>query len=273
MIEYVEPIMKLNFLLLLSLIFASVPQNTHQQSDKIDEDDLRQYLAKDNDCQLEQIYLSVLEQVDFLNVGYPQAVVVAGTCMTGTAGPDVHSVFTRNAQGEITPLPMQELKLPPVLFGNSNSTFRIAEGILVEVYGDTSDREDPLIVKYRWNSNSHIFEIIAIEAAKPFPTSYDCDKAEKDGDGTALAICYVESLADLDIELAKLYKDYRNTLNGEEQKKLAAEQRAWLQQRNESCGIYKRWVDCLDEAYKKRIAELQSRRDSQKTLSIPMPKS
>ena len=269
--------MKLAFLLLLSLLCAFAPQNAHKQSDPIDQDDLRQYLAKEykeNECPPEQIYIDVLEHVDFLNLGYPQAAVVAGTCMTGTAGPDVHSVFTRNAQGEITPLPMQELKLPHrALFGNSNSTFRIGEGILVEIYGDTSDREDPLIVKYRWNSKTNIFEIIAIEAAEPFPTSYDCDKAEEDGDETALAVCYVQSLANLDIQLANLYKVYRMTLHAEEQKKLIADQRAWLEQRNKSCAIYKGWVDCLGEAYKKRIAELQARLDSQKTFSVPMPKS
>src|ERR1035437_7968942 len=131
--------MRITFLLLLSFIFAAASQIAHKQADKIDENDLRKYLANQNHCKPEQIYISVLEQVDFLNVGYPQAVVVAGTCMTGTAGPAIHSVYTRDAQGEIKELPMEEPKLPHrVLFGNSNSAFRIGEGILVDVYGDTS---------------------------------------------------------------------------------------------------------------------------------------
>jgi len=258
------------YLLAVILLFSGGPQQTHKQSDEIDEDDLRNYLAKQNDCEYDRIYFSMLEQADFLKKGYSQAVVVASTCMTGTAGPDIHAVYTRDAAGEIKELPMQEVKLPhTVLFGNSNSTFRIGAGILVEVYSDTSEREDPLIVKYRWNAEKEIFGIIAIEAAKRYPTSYDCDKAEKIGDGTALAICYVEQLADLDIDLAKLYKTYLASLSAEERKNAIAEQREWLQERNKSCGIYKMWVDCLDAAYKKRIAELQSRLEQKKKEPIP----
>ncbi len=252
------------------LLFSGGPQQAHKQSDAIDEDDLRNYLAKQNDCEYDQIYFSVLEQVDFLKKGYKQAVVVASTCMTGTAGPDIHAVYTRDAGGEIKELPMQEVKLPhTVLFGNSNSTFRIGEGILVEVYGDTSERDDPLIVKFRWNVEKEIFEIIAVEAAKRYPTSYDCDKAEKIGDGTALAICYVEQLADLDIDLAELYKSYLSGLSEQDRKSAIAEQREWLQERNKSCGIYKMWVDCLDSAYKKRIAELQGRLEQKKKEPMP----
>ena len=72
------------------LLFSGGPQQAHKQSDAIDEDDLRNYLAKQNECEYDQIYFSMLEQVDFLNRGYKQAVVVASTCMTGTAGPDIH---------------------------------------------------------------------------------------------------------------------------------------------------------------------------------------
>ncbi len=38
-----------------------------------------------------------------------------------------------------------------VLCGNANSEFRIGDGLLVKVYRDTSQREDPLIVKFKWN--------------------------------------------------------------------------------------------------------------------------
>jgi len=254
---------------MLSLFIAAVPQQAHKPSDEIDEDDLRNYLAKQNDCEYDQINFSVLEQADLLKKGYNQAVVVASTCMTGTAGPDIHAVYTRDAEGEIKELAMQEVKLEHrVLFGNSNSTFRIGEGILVEVYGDTSERDDPLIVKYRWNAGKEIFEIVSIEAAKPFPTSYDCEKAEKVGDETALAICYVEQLADLDIELGKLYKSYLAAFSPEERKTAIAEQRAWLQERNKSCGIYKMWVECLEESYKKRIADIESKLEKKKKEAV-----
>jgi uncharacterized protein YecT (DUF1311 family) len=259
------------FLLVLSMLIAAAQQGVHKQSDAIDEDDLRIYLAKQSDCQPDQIYFSSVEQVDFLKAGYDQAVVVASTCMTGTAGPDVHSVYTRDENGEIRELTVQELKLPhQVLFGNSNSEYRIGDEVLVEVYHDTSDRDDPLIVKYKWNAEKEMFEIVSVKAAPQFKTSYDCTKAEKDGDGTALAICYVESLADLDVDLAQHYKAYLSLLSEEERKRAIEEQRAWLKERNHSCVIYKGWVDCLDEAYKKRIAELETEiKEKKKGASSP----
>jgi uncharacterized protein len=101
-------------------------------------------------------------------------------------------------------------------------------------------------------------------AAKPYATSYDCAKAEKDGDETAQAICYVESLARLDVELAKTYKAYLAGRNADARKMALAEQRAWLKQRNDECGIYKVWVDCLTNAYNDRIAELKEKIEEQK---------
>jgi uncharacterized protein YecT (DUF1311 family) len=250
--------MSLLHVFLLSLFAFAGLQNAHKPSEKIDEDDLRVYLAKENDCPPDQIYLSTLEQADLLKLGYDQAVVVASTCMTGTAGPDVHAVFTRDSNGEIRDLKMQEVKLPhAALFGNSNSELRIGDGVLVEVYHDTSERDDPLIVKFKWNPAKDMFEIASVEAAPEYKTSYDCAKAEQQGDETALAICYVESLADLDVELAERYKAYLARLNDQERKKAVEEQREWLKERDKSCVVYKMWVDCLEGAYKKRIAELQ----------------
>src|SRR5271165_6831839 len=184
--------MRLALLISLGVSLAISPQAAHRQSDEIGEEELSMYLAKANDCQPEQIYFSRVDQVDFLGLGYNQAVVVAGTCMTGTAGPDVHAVYTRYADGAIKELAMQEVKFThQVLFGNANSEFRIGDGVLVEVYHDTSDREDPVVVKYKWNAKKELFEIVSVEEPKRFATSYDCDKAEKAGDGTAMAICYV----------------------------------------------------------------------------------
>ncbi len=250
--------MSLLHFFLFSLFLAVGPQNAHKQPDKVDEDDLRVYLAKRNDCPPDQIYFSTVEQADLLGLGYDQAVVVASTCMTGTAGPDVHAVFTRDGDGEIKELKIEETKFPnTVLFGNSNSEFRIGDGVLVEVYHDTSERDDPLIVKFKWNPAKDMFEIVSVEAAPKYKTSYDCRKAQQQGEGTALAICYVESLADLDVELAERYKAYLARLNDQERNKAVEEQREWLKERDKSCGIYKMWVDCLEGAYKKRIAELQ----------------
>ncbi|MGB7731026.1 MAG: lysozyme inhibitor LprI family protein [Candidatus Acidiferrum sp.] len=266
--------MSLLHFFLLSLFLSTRPQNAHKPADMIDEDDLRVYLAKENDCPPDQIYFSTVEQADLLKLGYDQAVVVASTCMTGTAGPDVHAVFTRDGDGGIKELKIQEVKLlNTVLFGNSNSEFRIGDGVLVEVYHDTSERDDPLIVKFKWNRTKDMFEIVSVEAAPEYKTSYDCAKAEQQGDGTALAICYVESLADLDVELAERYKAYLARLDDQGRKKALEGQRAWLKERDESCGIYKIWVDCLEGAYKKRIAELQVEIDNATVKTTPREKA
>ena len=251
------------------LVFASTlgaQQPAHKQSDEIEQDELSVYLTKQFECEPDQIYFWSVDQYDFLGKGYDQAVVVASTCMTGTAGADVHSVFTRDEKGDLKELEFEKPEASDqprhqVLFGNSNSGFTIENGLLVESYHDTSDRDNPLVIKYKWDASKQMFVVVSVVAAKPYRTSYDCDKAEKDGDETAQAICYVETLADLDVELAKLYKTYLARLNAESRKKAVAEQRAWLKQRNKDCIIYKGWVYCLTESYNKRIAELKRQID------------
>lgn len=240
----------------LALFLLQSPQAHHAPSDPIDEDDLHQYLAKQNGCEYDQIYVSKLEAHDFLGKGYPQFAVVAGTCMTGTAGPDVHSVFTRNANGDLQELKMESPKLPNVLFGNSNSLFTIENGLLVDNFYDTSDREHPLIVKYKWDAPRDQFSVVEVIAAKPFRSSYDCSRAQQE---TERAICYVESLAELDVELAQVYKSLLNGRDETQRKAAIEEQRAWLVQRNQKCTIYKWWVECLTEEYKSRIAELRAK--------------
>ena len=257
----------MHLILLISLLLALSPaqQQTHKQSDEIEEDELAQYLAKQNDCERpDQIYFWSTEGHDFLGVGYDQTIVVASTCMTGTAGPDVHSVFTRDQKGELKELEFEtpDLHKYPVLFGNTNSAFRLEGDLLVDAYHDTSGRDDPLVIKYKWDSEKQKFVAVQIDAAKPYTTSYDCAKAAD----TALAICFVESLADLDVELAKVYKTYLHTLDAESRKRAVEDERHWIAERDRSCGIYKWWVECLEESYKKRIAELQKQTEAvQKT--------
>jgi uncharacterized protein YecT (DUF1311 family) len=258
--------MRLLFILSLFAAMQAGQPAAHKQSDPIEENELGEFLAQQNDCTADQIYFSVLEHFDFLSKGYDQAVVVASTCMTGTAGPDIHSVYTRDAKGELEQLKFEEVKpAHRVLFGNSNSTFVIEDGLIVERYGDTSDRDDPLVIKYKWDPAKREFVAVSVDAAKPYPTSYDCEKAEKDQDETAQAICYVKPLADLDLHLAKTYKAYLAALDAASRKSSIQEQRDWLAERNKKCTIYKWWVECLTESYNKRITELQRRIAEQKT--------
>jgi uncharacterized protein YecT (DUF1311 family) len=255
-------------LMCIFLLFAHVlggQKEKYDPSDVIDEDDVAVYLAEHNGCEHDQIHVWKMEQYDFLGEGYAQVAVVALTCMGGTGGPDVHSVFTRDKSGELKELAMEEVKLEhPVLFGNRNWEFRIDNGQLVSVYQDTSDREDPLVIKYKWDSAKEQFVIVSVEAAKPYRTSYDCLKAEKAENETEQAICYVESLADLDVELAGTYKAYLAGLPAGSRKAAIEEQRGWIAERNRGCTIYKEWVECLQEKYKTRITELKKKIEAQK---------
>jgi uncharacterized protein YecT (DUF1311 family) len=265
--------MKICRILMLWLPLFAAQEPAHKPSDKIEQAELSAYLAKQAGCEGEEVppvYFWSVDQYDFLGKGYDQAAVVASTCMTGTAGPDVHSVLTRDENGELKELKIEEVKLEHrVLFGNANSSFRIQDGLLVQVFGDTSDRDDPLVIKYKWNIAKDQFAAVSVQAAKPYKTSYDCEKAEKAQDETALAICYVETLADLDVELAETYKAYLEGLATDSRKAAIEEQRSWIAQRNKDCVIYKWWVGCLEEKYKTRIAELKKRVEERKRLVSP----
>jgi uncharacterized protein YecT (DUF1311 family) len=206
------------------------------------------------------ISISHLEYYDLTGHGREEAIVVASTCMTGTAGPDVHAVFTRNVSGEVVELPFHReegqpgfstLKRLPV-FGNPNYTLRVEKGLLVASWMDSSDRENPLTIRYKWNGSA--FVVDSVQQTGPFKTSYDCIKAAKE---IEQAICYSPSVAALDVELSAIYRANLQSLPVESKLALQNEQRAWLAQREKSCTVYKWWVECLTELYTKRIAELR----------------
>lgn len=112
-------------------------------------------------------------------------------------------------------------------------------------------------------------KFVAVRAAQPFETSYDCDKAEKAADQTAQAISDVPSLARLDRELAQHYQAYLKLLTPAERREAIEIQRAWLEERNKSCVIYKFWVHGLDEAYQKRIAALEVKQHEKASAGRP----
>lgn len=98
------------------------------------------------------------------------------------------------------------------------------------------------------------FLLISAQSAPMYKTSYDCTKAQKEVDR---AICYVEPLANLGIELDAAYSSLAKTLSAEDRKQLVQQQREWLAKRDHDCVIYKFWVECLTDRYAARIAELK----------------
>ena len=263
-------------LMVMIFVLASTVSAQQKNTTKILEGELKQLITRDADCadeNKEQLYVSHLEYFDFNGDGSDEAVVVASTCNTGTAGPDVHAVYTRDAAGKIVELPFPHIDPPsdrntgarrgprktdppqgqtlPV-FGNPNYTLRVEQGQLVARWGDSSERENPLVVWFKWDGKA--FVVDHMKAEGPFPTSYDCAKATKEMDR---AICYAPTVAPLDAELGKLYRGRMQQLAPDKKQELQNEQRAWLAQREKQCVIYKWWVDCLKEMYGKRIEELK----------------
>jgi uncharacterized protein YecT (DUF1311 family) len=205
---------------------------------------------------LDQIAIDHLEYFDFNHDGADEAVVVASTCNTGTAGPDVHSVYTREAAGNIVELPLSPVEDPPQggplpLFGNPNYGLAVEHGVLVARWMDSSERENPLVVWFKWDGTK--FVVDHMKAEGPFSTSYDCSHATREMDR---AICYAPTVAPLDKEFGKLYRARMQQLPPDKKEALQNQQRAWLSQREKQCTIYKWWVDCLKVLYSKRIAEL-----------------
>src|SRR5438128_4987848 len=162
-------------------------------SGKITEAEIKSFINSQSDvdvCEsLDQIHVERVEYFDFTGDGQQEAVVVASTCMTGTAGPDVHAVYKRGADGKLIELSFlnakgdapisnsngNDEKFP--VFGNPNYSLRVENGKLVARWGDSSDREGPLVVWYKWDGAKFIVDRVKVEG--PFQTSYDCSKATK----------------------------------------------------------------------------------------------
>lgn len=246
-----------------------LPSTPLYQKGKITEEEIVKVILKDGECDEPElkhdpthvVLINHLEYFDFTGDGQDEAIVVASTCMTGTAGPDVHAVFTRNASGEVVELPFQReegqpgfstIKGPLPVFGNPNYTLGVENGLLVAHWMDSSDREDPLVIRYKWNGSAFVFDSLKKEG--PFKTSYDCAKAAKE---IEQAICYSPSVSALDVELGAVYRERLRNLPAAKKISLQDEQRAWLAQREKKCVVYKWWVGCLTELYTKRIAELR----------------
>ena len=243
------------FFVVAVLLYPCVAHAQTQKWKPIGEDELGQWIDKQNDCPLDSPpYFWRLDYFDFKGDGNEEAIVVASSCMTGTAGPDIHSVVGRDSQGELV-----ELKIPDVdpktydcLFGNSNSDLAERDGLLVSTFHD--DAGEPLVIKYKWNGKE--FAIVSIDKTGVFKTSYDCTKADAD---VEKAICHVEELAKLDVELGAGYKALLAKLSEAGRNSLRAEQRQWLAQRDKECVLYKGWVGCLSDYYQKRIDEFGKR--------------
>ena len=236
---------------MLALVLLPCTAMSHAQ--EIQESELKKKIAADNQCEVAQITLWHLEKFDYAGDSSEGTIVIAFTCNTGTAGPDVHSVFDRDSEGELVELKIADAdpKTFDSLFGNRNYDLTAKDGLLVATWHDGTERERPLTIKYKWNGKE--FAVTSIEKAGRFKTSYDCDKAQ---DEVERAVCYVKGLADLDLELHAMYQALLTKLPEAQKQTMRTEQRKWIVERRNRCVIYKS-TDEVEACYRKRIAELK----------------
>jgi len=248
---------------IVALSLAFTPFAIAQRDNQIGKDEVGVWLNQHHDCPADPLpYFWRFDFFDFKGDGNQEAIVVASTCMTGTAGPDVHSVIARDRAGSLVEWELAEADSSTYdnLFGNRNYDLAVRNGTLVATFEDDVDRETPLIIKYKLNGDK--FVISSIQKTGVFRTSYDCAKAATE---VERAICHVRSLADLDIQLSATYRSLASTLAYGEREKLKLEQQNWLTKRDRECAPYKSWVRCISGMYKDRIVVLKKR------YSLPTP--
>jgi uncharacterized protein YecT (DUF1311 family) len=238
-------------LLLLVVPYTSLAQQRHPQ---ISEDEIKKHFSKAPDC--EGVDIDNLAYFDFVGDGNTEAVVVASTCATGTAGPDVHAVLGRQPDGSLT-----ELKIPDAseqqqarLFGRTFYDLSVEKGLLVETYHDQSGREDPLLIRFRWNSQHKEFQTVEVKTAPRYKASFDCDQAKTVVEN---AICSSSTAAALDLRLNDRYKSWLDHLNNVDSDILMKEQREWLRKRDVICSDDTEIFNCLEVLYQARMLELE----------------
>ncbi|MGB9463939.1 MAG: lysozyme inhibitor LprI family protein [Candidatus Acidiferrum sp.] len=256
--------------LAIILCLSFIPCARAQKPKPFEKKEIADWFYKKFECPAEPpMYFYGFEQFDFQGRGTPQAIVVAMSCEGGTGGPDIHSVISRDSDGELEELKIAEVdpKTYNNLFGNRNYTLSVENGLLVATFSDDPDRDNtPLTIKYKWNGEE--FAVASIQKIGIYPTSYDCTRSVTEIENV---ICHVDSLAALDLQLNNLYKSLLTKLTGTERDALRKEQRKWLSAREKSCAIYKGWLNCLAGYYQKRIDELKKHTpaDSPKELVHP----
>lgn len=236
-------------LVLFAFRLAAVAQE-HKPS--ISEDEIERHFGKSPDCDVE---VNNLEYFDLTGGGNADAVVVASTCATGTAGPDVHAVLHRESDGSLGELKIPEPtdKQQAALFCRCFYDLNVENGFLVATYHDQSGRDNPLVIKYLWNAHDKAFQMAQAKSAPRYAASFDCDKARTSVEN---AICYSQNVAYLDVRVDQRYKTWLDSLNNADSDILMKEQKDWLRRRDLICANDMEIVSCLETFYNARLLEL-----------------
>ena len=227
--------------------------------------DFQKYLDENySEClEIDSSYIVHIEPIIYFDLdkdGKDEAVITAQTCMMGTGGPDIHSVFYLDTSGnireyEIDYNPNKNTKItgtPMPLIGNRNYYLQVKDSLLCAVYWDGSGRKYPLSQYFKFENGKFILEKEVY--GKTFPTSFDCSKAQSDRE---IVACSCDSIAEMDVELDSLYKLLLSKLNHDDKSRLIKEQLQWLQD-FDKVYAYK-WLDEFAEKYRARITELKNK--------------
>jgi uncharacterized protein YecT (DUF1311 family) len=249
-------------LLLLAIPFAAAAQKRPQ----ISQEDLQKFFSKAPDC--EGVNIDNLEYFDFAENGNEDAVVLASTCATGTAGPDVHSVVRRQPDGSLVELKIPEptAKQWAALFGRVFYDLSVEHGLLVETFHDESGRKDPVEIKFRWSAHDNQFEVADTRMPARYKASFDCGQAKTDIEN---AICYSASASNLDIALDRAYKVWLDHLDNADSDILMKEQKEWLRKRDVICSDSRETFSCLTSMYQARLLEVQNFRQLHPAANKP----
>jgi uncharacterized protein YecT (DUF1311 family) len=239
------------------LFLAPLWSVAQERPPQISEDEIKKHFGRSPGCEVD---INNLEYFDFDGDGNEEAVVVASTCATGTAGPDVHAVVRRQPDRSLAELKIPELpdQQQAGLFGRTFYDLSVEQGLLVETYHDQSRRDDPLVIKLRWNVQHKEFQAVEVKAAPHYKASFDCGKAKTE---VEIAICSSATVAPLDVHVDETYKRWLDKLNDADSDILTREQRDWLRKRNLICGSDGEAFDCLEILYRARLLELEHFKD------------
>ena len=211
------------------------------------------------DCPMESpIRIDSIMFFDFGKEGSEKAVIERWSCMSGTGGRDIHSVYMLEGSSGVKEIKInyssQTAKvsgIPLPLIGNRNYTFVIKDGLLCEDFYDGSGRKNPIENCFEYREGE--FNLVSQNYGPTYPTSFDCRKAKSDRE---ISVCGNEDLAKMDLELNRLYRKLSDSLSLPERKKLIKQQREWLRQ-TDLIEVYKA-SDPFREAYASRTEELKA---------------
>ncbi len=207
-----------------------------------------------------KVSIDLIKYFDLDKDGRDEAVITAQTCMMGTGGPDIHSVFYLDDSGsigeyEIDYKPKESTEItgvPMPLIGNRNYYLQVKDSLLCAVYWDGSGRKHPLSQYFNFENGKFVLEKEVY--GKTFPTSFDCSKAKSDRE---IVACSCDSIAEMDLEMDSLYRLLLSKLNPEDKSRLRKEQLEWLQD-FDKVYAYK-WLNDFSERYRARIEELRNK--------------